>query len=449
MEQRVNLGAAFPRGLKPAFTLPVAAARVNTCPVTERSDFFRFCGNRAGRNRRQSEEGFTLVVVIFLLALFALAMAIAAPEMAKQIQLDREHETMERGHQYVRAIQLYYRKFHSYPPSINALVDTNNIRFLRQKYKDPLTGKNDWKLIHFGQAKTPTLGFFGQPIVGAGAAGSSVVAGIGPSGGNTPGNGLGGTGLGSSTDNGSGSSFGGSSFGGGSSLGGGSSFGGGSLGGGSSFGGSALGGGTSLGGGSSLFGSNGPGSSGGMQPGGAQNGTNGATGTSGISGTAGSTTGTADNGNGTGMGLGGGDQTFGGAGIIGVAPVLKKPSIMILKKKNHYNDWEFVYDPLTDIRTMGGGGLGGQPAGGTSDQNGGTFGSQGPGGNGFGGSPGFGGGSGPGGFGGSGPGGGAFGGSGFGGSGFGGSGFGGSGSGGANPPPTPPPQQQVAPQQQQ
>ena len=420
------------------------------------------------RTRRPSEDGFTMVVAIFLLALFTLAMAVAAPEMAKQIQLDREHETMERGRQYVRAIQLYYRKFHRYPPNIDALVDTADMRFLRQKYKDPLTGKSDWRLIHFGEAKTQTLGFFGQPILGAGMAGGSVLAGVGPSGGNTPTqNGGLGSGMGSGFGEGPGSSGSmGSGIGGGmgSSPGGsmGSSFGGST---GSSFGssmGSSFGGSTGSSFGSSTgspfasspFGSNDSGNTSGTQ-----SGTNGATGTTGTAGTSGAngTNGTGatgssntDNGNGTGsgMGLGNGDQTFGGAGIVGVAPASKKQSIMIFKKKDHYNEWEFVYDPLTDIKTIGGGsGPGGMPMGGNSDQNGGSpngFGAS-PSGNGFGGGgiggpgSGMGGGSGIG----SGTG---FGGSGFGGSGFGGSGFGGNGSGGSSP--TPQPQQQATPQQQ-
>ena len=408
------------------------------------------CIQPGARIRRPSENGFTMMVAIFLLALFTLAMAVAAPEMAKQIQLDREHETMERGKQYVRAIQLYYRKFHAYPPSVDALVNTADIRFLRQKYTDPLTGKNDWRMIHFGQAKTQTLGFFGKPLMGAGMAGGSVLAGTGPSGGNMPvqNGGLGG--AGSSIGGGMGPSLGGANGGIGSS------FGGGSGGMGSAFGGGT---GTSPGGStgspfnSSPFGSNDSGNTG-TAPSGATgtNGTNGTTGTSGASGTG---TSSADNGNGSGMGsgmgLGSGDQTFGGAGIIGVAPVSKKQSIMIYKKKDHYTDWEFVYDPLTDIQTMGGSsGPGGMPAGGNPNQNGGSpspFGTS-PGGNGIGGggiggpgsglggSPsGIGGGSGPGGIGGSGLGGG-----------LGGSGLGGNGLGGNNPSPQPQPQ--GTPQQQ-
>ncbi len=118
-----------------------------------------------------------LVAVIFMLAILIISMAVAVPMVRKSIQRDREVETMQRGKQYVRAIQLYYRKFHRYPPNIDALVKTNEIRFLRKRYTDPMTGKDDWKPIQFGQNKTPlAVGFFGQALGGA------VGAGTGPGG---------------------------------------------------------------------------------------------------------------------------------------------------------------------------------------------------------------------------------------------------------------------------
>jgi hypothetical protein len=55
-------------------------------------------------------------------------------------------------------------------------------------------------------------------------------------------------------------------------------------------------------------------------------------------------------------------QTFGGAGIIGVTPASPKASLLIYKKKNHYNEWEFDYDPLMEtMNAMGG--PGGGPGG--------------------------------------------------------------------------------------
>ncbi len=359
--------------------------------------------------RKDSEDGYMLLAVICMLALLTIAMSVAIPEITKSLQRDKEVETMHRGKQYIRAIQLYYRKFGSYPPSIDALVNTNNIRFLRKRYLDPLTGKDDWKPIYFGQNKAPlAMGFFGQPLGGVG--GSMPVAGIGPSGSGGMGSagigGQNGSGFGS-TGSSFGSSFGGSSFGGSS---GGSSFGG------SSFGGSSFGG--SSQGGSSVFGSSDTGNN-------SNTGTNASSDGTDNSGSAnGGTNGGANGANGTGSSgtgfmSGQNGQTFGGGGIIGVEPVSPKPSILIYKKKDHYNQWEFTYSPLQDMmQQAGASGMGGTP-------NTGLNGSQGMPGSG---TNGFGGGS----FGGSG---GTFGG--------GGGSFGGGGSGfGSNP------QQPTQPQQQ-
>ena len=116
---------------------------------------------------KSSEEGYMLIAVMFMLAILLIAMSVAVPKIYKQIQRDREVETMRRGKQYVRGIRMYYKKFGAYPTSIDALVQTNQIRFLRKKYIDPTTGKDEWKLIHFGQNKTQPMGFFGQPLMGS------------------------------------------------------------------------------------------------------------------------------------------------------------------------------------------------------------------------------------------------------------------------------------------
>ncbi len=149
-----------------------------------------------------SQQGYTLLIAIFFLALLTLSLSLAVPVVIKSIQRDHDLETYHRGMQYRRAVQLYYRKFRAYPPNVDALVKTNEIRFLRKKYVDPTTGKDDWKPVMFGQNKVPiAMGFFGQPLSG----GATSIAGIGPSGGN---------GLpGGSPIGGSGSAFGSSSSG--------------------------------------------------------------------------------------------------------------------------------------------------------------------------------------------------------------------------------------------
>ena len=116
-----------------------------------------------------------MVVAIFLVMM---ALAVAAPRMAKQLRREREEEAVHRGNQYVRAIQLYYRKMgNTYPGSIEQLEKANNIRFLRQRYVDPMTGKADWRLIKVGEAKTTVKGFFGEPLAGI-APGLGSVAGM-------------------------------------------------------------------------------------------------------------------------------------------------------------------------------------------------------------------------------------------------------------------------------
>ena len=262
------------------------------------------------RSPNPSEEGFTLLAVIFLVALLTIALAIALPKVTKEIQRDREIETMHRGKQYARAVKLYYKKFGAYPPNVDALVKTNNIRFLRKKYIDPMTGVDDWKPVLFGQNKAPTaMGFFGQPLTG------STVAGIGPSGGN---------GVAGASSAGSSSFFGSSIFG-------------------------ASGSGALSNSGASTDSSAAATGSTADSTGGSTNGSsdsssasNGGTNASSTSGSTGSSS----------TGLTG--QTFGGAGIIGFSPGSPKQSILVYKKKNHYNEWEFVYDPLADQVTISG-----------------------------------------------------------------------------------------------
>ena len=123
------------------------------------------------------ESGFMLIAVVIMVALVLIALSVAAPIIAKDLRRDKEVESEHRAEQYVRAIRLYYAKTKAYPPSMEALEKTNNIRFLRQKYTDPLTGKADWRLIH--QPKTKTHYPFGQELAGM-TAGLGSAAGMAP-----------------------------------------------------------------------------------------------------------------------------------------------------------------------------------------------------------------------------------------------------------------------------
>jgi len=201
---------------------------------------------------RAAEQGFLLVGVIVMAALVLIALSVAAPIVAKDLRREKELEAKHRGEQYVRAIRLYYKKNNSYPTSVKALEGPAPLeRYLRQHYLDPMTGKDDWKLIGLGQAKTTVKGFFGQPLSGlngaSGGLGSAAgiqSAGLGNTGGSpgstsSTGSGTGtgsagdqsGNGTGTGSGFGSGTSgFGASSFGQSGASGGASAFGSGTMG---------------------------------------------------------------------------------------------------------------------------------------------------------------------------------------------------------------------------
>src|ERR1700677_1863185 len=159
------------------------------------------------------EQGSLLLGLVVAIFLILLVLGVAAPKVAQDLKRERDVEAVHRGNQYVRAIQLYYRKVGTYPGSLEQLEKTNNVRFLRQRYLDPMTGKADWRLIKMGEAKTTVKGFFGQPLTGI-APGLGSAAGLASSG--PIGAGAAGTSTGSAYGSSSGSAFGsssGSSFG--------------------------------------------------------------------------------------------------------------------------------------------------------------------------------------------------------------------------------------------
>jgi type II secretory pathway pseudopilin PulG len=128
----------------------------------------------AMHTKSRDQEGYILLAVMLLMTLMLIALSIELPRIHQQIKRDKEEEMIHRAREYTRAIRLFYRKFGRYPLSVEQLENTNNFRFLRKRYKDPFTGKDDWRLIHQGEviAKvgggTTTLnnGFnsgFGQP----------------------------------------------------------------------------------------------------------------------------------------------------------------------------------------------------------------------------------------------------------------------------------------------
>jgi type II secretory pathway pseudopilin PulG len=256
---------------------------------------------------RPGEQGVMLLGLVVAIFLILLTLSVAAPRMAHELRREQEVETIHRGNQYVRAIQMYHKKIGSYPGSIEQLEKTNNQRFLRRRYVDPMTGKDDWRLIHLGEAKTTVKGFFGEPLAGIAGSGLGSAAGMASSGGT-------GTPVGSSP-----SAFGSPSSGAGSSIG-------------SPLGSSGLGSSLGSGLGSGLGSSN-------NSPNSANASGSGSQSTSGSNGLTGS-----------------------GGPFIGVGLVKDGNSITVLNEQTTYATWEFLYDPRIEQMKAKASIFGGGPA---------------------------------------------------------------------------------------
>ncbi len=247
--------------------------------------------NHSAHKSRRGEQGYILLTLLLFVALLTIAAISIAPTIEFQVRRDREEELIHRGTQYSRAIQHYYKKFNRYPSKIEDLESSNNLHFLRKRYKDPITGE-DFKLVHFGEGQLPNA------VTNAGASGPP-----GAKGSNS--------GFGSSATSNSSSSPASSTDA------------------------------TDATGAS-------PSSSSTDQS--APSGSASSNGSQAVGGGSSATTGFGSSGNSsasTGKDKLAG-KTFGGGPIIGVVSTSKAESIREFAKKNHYNDWQFVYDPNAD-----------------------------------------------------------------------------------------------------
>ncbi len=100
------------------------------------------------RCSRRGDSGYMLLFLMLAVAVLTIAMLEVARNYRRSIVRDREVEMIHRGEQYERAVKRYYHKFGTYPASIEQLEDTNKVRFLRKRYKDPISPDGAWKLVH-------------------------------------------------------------------------------------------------------------------------------------------------------------------------------------------------------------------------------------------------------------------------------------------------------------
>jgi hypothetical protein len=278
------------------------------------------------RTARRGEQGYALLLVLFLLALLALGTMAAMPNSITNGQREKEQEMVWRGRQYVRGIRLYYQKLHRFPTQLEDLYKPKTgIRFMRQPFKDPMNPVDgSWRLIYvgpngqlIGSLKPRTLNSNGQSAQGFGSA----IPGAGSSANQSS---FGNSSFGNSSSGGS--SFGNSSFGGSSS-------------GNSSFNNSSFGGNNSSFG--SGFGTNNANGGQNQQNSQNPNDPNAANGSTGDMSTpqslAPSDTGDA--------------PTVIGGNIIGVGSKTNKASFLWFEKAKNYRQFEFIWDPSVDSST--------------------------------------------------------------------------------------------------
>jgi type II secretory pathway pseudopilin PulG len=109
------------------------------------------------RPKAGAESGYILLMLILMTTMMMVALAIALPRISTQIRRDREMEMIHRGEQYERAIQRYYRKYGRYPMRLEELENTDNLRFLRRRYTDPMSQGGTWRLLHVGEVQMGTM----------------------------------------------------------------------------------------------------------------------------------------------------------------------------------------------------------------------------------------------------------------------------------------------------
>ena len=103
--------------------------------------------------RRAGERGYTLVALLVLMTIMALALTAAAPNIHQQKQREMEKEAIARGEDVAEAIRLYVRAKGAPPTSIDQLLEgipfgTKKIQILRpSSARDPLSSSGEWRLV--------------------------------------------------------------------------------------------------------------------------------------------------------------------------------------------------------------------------------------------------------------------------------------------------------------
>jgi type II secretory pathway pseudopilin PulG len=106
--------------------------------------------------------GYAMAAFLVSLAIMSIMMSLALPAWRHAVQREKEEELVFRGQQYARAVGLFQRRYaNAFPPTIDLLVEQ---KFLRKKYKDPVTGE-DFEVLYQASMQGPGRGQMpgGQP----------------------------------------------------------------------------------------------------------------------------------------------------------------------------------------------------------------------------------------------------------------------------------------------
>jgi type II secretory pathway pseudopilin PulG len=111
---------------------------------------------RGNDDPRAGERGYTLVALLALMTILALALTAAAPRMRQQSVRNLEREAIARGEEVAEAIALYQLAKKTPPKSMDELLEGvepfpgafKKIQILRKAAaRDPLNNDGEWKLI--------------------------------------------------------------------------------------------------------------------------------------------------------------------------------------------------------------------------------------------------------------------------------------------------------------
>jgi type II secretory pathway pseudopilin PulG len=103
----------------------------------------------------QGNRGYAMAALLVGMSIMAILMSAAMPTWATFAKREKEAELFWRLGQYARAVGLFQRKYaNTFPPNVDILVEQ---RFLRKKYKDPITGE-DFQPIPAGGGQPPVAG---------------------------------------------------------------------------------------------------------------------------------------------------------------------------------------------------------------------------------------------------------------------------------------------------